>query len=263
MRSSYLLILFFFLVSCKGHRYRMPTGAMEETIMTGEVFYATPSEKFERNDIVVFSVFSKDYGSSPNEDGEYKMHWEKRAYRLIAYSGDSVEIKDGEVFINTRHIALPPKAKLQYEVYAKGRIEEFDELDPYVKTTTKAGDTMGYTVELITEKAEDYRGRKPFVISVKRKLPDMPINDTLYARASTDGSWSSNNFGPLRIPLPGETIVVDSINFKFYHNIPGIKIGENLLVEKLYFLLGDNRYGAEDSRFIGLISQSKMYGVVK
>ena len=91
----------------------------------------------------------------------------------------------------------------------------------------------------------------------------MLFDDSIYARASQKGSWTSDNFGPLKIPSPGETIIVDSVTFKLYHNIPGIKAGKNLLQEKLYFVLGDNRYGAEDSRFIGLIAHSKMYGVVK
>jgi signal peptidase I len=263
MRRAYLFIVLVCFISCKQRFYRASSGSMEETILVGQTFPVTLTDKFERNDIVVFTVFSKDYGSLPDEDGEYKMHWEKRIYRLIAYSGDSLEITDGEVFVNSRHIALPPKAKLRYEVVSKVRIEEFDEKYPFAGAVTKSGDTFGYDVDLTVEQAFNYQQRKPAIISVKRKFPDLIVNDTMYARASQKGKWSSANFGPLRIPSPGETINVDSINFKLYHNIPGIKAGKNLLQEKLYFVLGDNRYAAEDSRFIGLISHSKMYGVVK
>jgi signal peptidase I len=261
-RLSFFLI-FLFLLSCRGRYYRIPSACMEETIMAGEQFFVTSADKFERNDIVVFNYFGPDYSSPDEETGTYNLHWEKRIFRLIAYSADSLEIKDGEVFVNSRHIALPPKAKLRYEVVSKVPIEEFDEKYPFAGAVSKSGDTYGYDVDLTVEQAFIYEQRKPAIVSVKRKFPEPVANDTMYARASQNGKWSSAYFGPLRIPSPGETIDVDSVNYKLYHNIPGIKAGKNLLQEKLYFVLGDNRYAAEDSRFIGLISHSKMYGVVK
>ena len=75
--------------------------------------------------------------------------------------------------------------------------------------------------------------------------------------------WSSDNYGPLVIPNTGNTVIVDSINYKLYHNIPGIRMGKNTIEESLYFVLGDNRHGAQDSRFIGFIPHSNMYGIVK
>jgi signal peptidase I len=263
MKLFYLFIVLFFLFSCKGQYYRARSSGMEGTIMKGDKFFVTPTSQFERNDIVVFDYFGPDYTSPDVENGTFKLHWEKRIYRLIAYSGDSLEIKDGEVFVNSQHISLPTEANLRFEVLSKVRIEELDEKYSFPGDVRKLGDTLVYDVDLSVEQATNYQQKKPGIISVKRKFPDLPVNDTIYARASQNGNWSSSNFGPLKIPSPGETIHVDHVNFKLYHNIPGIKPGKNLLQEKLYFVLGDNRYGAEDSRFIGLVSQSKMYGVVK
>jgi hypothetical protein len=159
---------------------------------------------------------------------------------------------------------LPPLAKVQYEVQAKGSVEEFTNNDSYETRIVKTGDTVIYNATLTPKQAFDYQQKKPFIISVRRIMPDLSyINDTSYAKASETGNWSSDNYGPFKIPAPGELITVDETNFKFYHNIPGMQKGKFTIKEKLYFLLGDNRYGAEDSRFMELISQSKMYGVVK
>ena len=248
------------LIAC-GRRFRNPGAAMEDTIKTGESFWVTPTHNFERNDIVVFNYYGPDYSSTDEETGRFKEHWEKRVYRLVAYSGDSVEMKNGELFINGSHIPLPPKGKLIYDICAREVLEEFNDSKKFLEPMRK-GDTLVYTVFLTPEKAESYRGRAPAIMDVRR-APSPGFDDTTYARASREGHWTSDDYGPFRIPSPGESILVDDDNFKFYSNIPGIKKGTNTLKEKLYFLLGDNRYSAADSRFIGLIAHSNMYGVVK
>jgi signal peptidase I len=261
MRKILLILLLFFTISCKHRFYRAASGSMEETIKPGDNFAVTITDKFERNDIVVFDYYGPDYSSMDPETGEMKLHWERRIFRLIAYSGDSVKIVEGELFVNNRHIPMPPKGKLRYEVYAKTAIEDFNTQD-YSPANVK-GDTLVYTVDLTSEKVEDLRRRKPAIIGVKRILPELYANDTAYARASEKGEWTADNYGPFKIPSPGEKVIVDDNNYKFYHNIPGIQKGLNTINEKFYFLMGDNRYGAEDSRYIGLIAQSKMYGIVE
>ncbi|HET6994178.1 MAG TPA: S26 family signal peptidase [Chitinophagaceae bacterium] len=261
MKKIHLVLLLVFTISCKHRFYRAPSGSMEETIMRGDNFTVTITGKFERNDIVVFDYYGPDY-SSMDETGQFKSsHWERRVYRLIAYSGDSVMIAEGDLFVNNRHIQMPPKGKLRYEVYAKTTIDDFN--DEGLIPPNRKGDTLVYTVDLTTNKAEEYRLRKPAIMKVKRILPEPYANDTAFARASGKGEWNINNYGPFKIPSPGEKIYVDDNNLKFYHNIPGIQKGLNTINEKLYFVLGDNRYGAEDSRYIGLIAHSKMYGIVE
>lgn len=263
MRKLTLFIPILFLLSCKERFYKAGAGSMEETIKVGDRFVVTQTDKFERNDIVVFDYFGPDYTSMPDENGKLANHWEKIVFRLIAYSGDSVEIKKGDVFVNGQLVPLPPKAKMRYEVLSTVPIAEFNEMDPYIVMTTKSGDTMEYKVELTTEQVRSYRQREPAIIKVKKLPPAHEPNISPYTRASATGNWSSYNYGPLKIPSPGETINIDSVNFSLYQNIPGIMMGNYLLKEKLYFVLGDNRYGAADSRFIGLIAYSKMNGIVK
>jgi signal peptidase I len=48
-----------------------------------------------------------------------------------------------------------------------------------------------------------------------------------------------------------------------YQHIPGIAFGKNIIKEKLYFVMGDNRHRSQDSRYIGFIPHSNMNGIVK
>lgn len=118
------------LYSCKPRFFRSPSGGMENTIMAGQQFYVEPAEKFERNDIVVFNYYGNDYGSPTDEPGKFKQHWEKRVCRIIAYSGDIVEIKNGEVFIDDHRIHPPPLALFTYEIKSGVYIDDLAEREP-------------------------------------------------------------------------------------------------------------------------------------
>lgn len=238
---------------------------MEGTLRKGDAFQVTRANDFERNDIVVFDYFGEDYTSPPTEEGKYEMHWEKRIFRMIAVSGDTLLIKDGDVFINSHPIPLPATALCEYEVISMVPVDDFPEWnDPEaIIATTNNKDSFRYLVLLTSEEALAFRQRKPGIMSVNRQKFDYIFPDSMYARSSADNNRSADNYGPLVIPKPGSTVVVDPANYKLYHNIPGIKIGKNIIAEPLYFVMGDNRHGAQDSRFIGFISHSNMHGIVK
>jgi len=259
-----LFLLLFSMPACKGRFFRASSGSMEATIRVGEKFFVSRNDKFERNDIVVFNYYGNDYQSPRDENGNFSQHWEKRVFRLIALSGDSLNITGGDVFVNGKHVPMSATAITEYEIYSVGHIAELDAMDPEKGSMVmKAGDTIIYQATLTTQEAEEYKKRNRSITKFRKKLVEVTLQDTFYAKASEAGRWSSDNYGPLRIPVPGDTILVNPINYKFFHNIPGIIMGKNIVKEKLYFVMGENRHMAEDSRFIGLISHSNMYGVVK
>lgn len=175
-------------------------------------------------------------------------------------SGDIVELRRGEVYVNNLHLSSPPLGKTEYQVDSKVPIDEFNPKE--VEThQSQSGDTTTYFISLTRDEVEKLMQRKQEVIAIKKYTPE-DLFDTLYARASPEGHWSLDNYGPLKIPSPGDSIEVNEVNFRLYHNVPEVHTGLNVIKEKLYFLMGDNRHNADDSRFIGLISHSKMYGIV-
>lgn len=256
-----MLVLIF---SCKGKLFRSPTAAMEETIMTGETFYVNRTDNFKRNDIVVFNYFGENYTARNEETGKFELEWQKWFKRLMALSGDSITIKDGEVFVNGRFVQDPPRSLSEYDVFSIVDIDDFPEREePPAILSEKRGDTLHYIVQLTSEQAANYRQRKPAVITVAKRLITYEPGDTQIVRPCNTCQWTVDNFGPLRIPSPGDTVMVTPVNFRLFHNIPDIQLGKNIIREKLYFVMGDNRHRSQDSRYIGFIAHSKMYGVVK
>jgi len=233
---------------------------MEGTIKRGQKFYVEPTQKFKHNDIAVFDYLGNDYNSPLDETGHFPLKQQKRVMRIVGISGDNFLIRNGEVFINRVPIPLPPLGKMEYEIASKIYLEELR--DPEQASVSQEGDTFKYIAPLTIEQANRYATDKADIFSIKKYVHDPSPFDTIYARSSSLGTWSLDDYGPLKIPSPGDSIFVDDTNYKLYHNIPGVHSGLNIIKEELYFLMGDNRHFVEDSRYIGLISQSKMYGIV-
>lgn len=261
----FIFLSVLFACSCKGRVYRASGSSMEETIKPGEPFYVKATSRFERNDIAVFDFYGNDYSGSRDENGQFRQHWEKRIFRIIAMSGDVLEIKKDTVYLNGVPRPFPPGSKLPYRLFSRQLLEdEFVNQLNLMPYDSLLRDTFLYTGALSADQLGELKSQHPEIIKAVR-IPFLYAGpaDTAYARTSAEDHWNTSDYGPLKIPSPGDVITVSPENYKLYHNIPGIRPGENRLKEKLYFVMGDNRHGAEDSRFIGLIPASNMYGIIK
>lgn len=84
------------------------------------------------------------------------------------------------------------------------------------------------------------------------------------------GLWTIQDFGPLFIPAKGDTLVLDSLNVNLYGKEIAYETGirpspsEGFYVFKnnWYFLGGDNVLNSRDSRYIGLVPESFIVGIV-
>jgi hypothetical protein len=229
---------------------------MMNTIMPEEEFTVKRTAEFNRNDIVIFEHNIPDWD---NEDKQVLIPG-KKLCRVIAFSGEVVEIINDSVFVNNSFIPFPSQALHYYEIKTTNPIDELDSTSIDLRKSESGKDTFFYTANLTNQQAIVYSS-KHGILSIGHRIFEKPNSNM--ARVDTGTRVNVNNYGPIRIPSPGDTIVVNEINQLLFQNIPGITMGKQVLKEKLYFMLGDNRHNSEDSRFMGLIAQSKMYGVVK
>ena len=122
----------------------------------------------------------------------------------------------------------------------------------------------------------------------QRALHHIP-DSTLYAYGFTSSSifantkfgWNIKNFGPLYVPKKGDTIVLDREKYSLYEklimyemNLESKIIDYDEFIENLiphsytfktnwYFVGGDNVLNSKDSRYIGLIPEEYIIGVVR
>lgn len=228
-----ILVILLSTISCGiGRSYKVVSTSMEGTLLVGDKFRIIEKDNYANNDIVAFKYIN-------NDKEEIWM------YRIIAQSGDTVEIKNGKVFLNNRIIADPIDVKKQYVLKTNSMLNvekykgyEFVGLD---------SSSNGYVAYLTSSQ----------VAELKKNSAIISITEMISKENSADF------FGPIIIPEVGQKININEKNSFVFKNITNQTSSELVTKEKLFFLLGDNRHNAADSRYIGLITQSDIQGVIE
>lgn len=251
-------------------------------------------QNIHRNDIVVFNwpvdtvrMFRDRSGRHYDKPVDKKSNYVKRA---VGVAGDSLEIKDGKIFVNNSPLQLPDRAKPQYSYLVQGKGQGFN-----MRSLVEIyGITDGlqwvdrdqdlYQVNAITEQNLEKFKNHPNVKSVERIIS--PVGSPSAGIFPNNGkvSWNRDNFGPIYIPKAGATVKLNLKSFSLYRRIievyegseMGIKnklevkgnqvylngnvITEYTFKQDYYWMMGDNRHNSEDSRYWGYVPQNHIVG---
>src|SRR5690554_2077903 len=114
----FISIIILALTACTNNTFKMQSTSMEGTIKNGEYLEVTESESIDYGDIIAF----KHIDQSQNE-----ATW---IFRVIGKAGDSVEIINGQVFVNKQYTKHIDHLKFSYRLNTKKALSE-DVLDKY------------------------------------------------------------------------------------------------------------------------------------
>lgn len=152
----------------------------------------------------------------------------KYLYRLCGVSGDILEMKNGILYVNDKNFDQGLNLNKAYKITNK----EFYTID---QKDIIAGETMG-SMQMISNDTAIVTFDNALLKKYESKIKPVPYilphaENGPFKWNNKDHIWSTDNFGPLKIPAG------------------------------CYFVLGDNRHNAMDSRYTGFVKKENIKGV--
>ena len=224
-------LLTIFLVVCRVtgmlQFYVIPTPSSEPTIMQGEkVFSSNLKEPAAYN----FIVFTSEYEDSVNMAYMPDLKFGSRyIHRLCGLPGDIIKMKNGTLYVNNKNFDAPLNLNNQYKI-SSAEFNLIEEADMEAMSKSAGAYMISNDTGLVI-----------FDSALLNKYSSK-INPVLYITPYVEQGpfkwnnkntwWTPDNFGPLKIPA------------------------------NCYFVVGDNRHNALDSRYIGFVKKDDIKGVV-
>ena len=250
-------------------------------------------EKIKNNDIVVFNwprdTLSNMYIRATERIDKPRDKKTNYVKRCVGIPGDSLQIKDGIVFVNGKELILPERAKPQYSyevTYDANTPIDFEGILKELNSTDGAGfkndtrDTL-YIRALTFEGAEKLKtvsGIKTVNRVIEKGPKDGVFPDFEDGNPSVTNDWNGDNFGPIYIPEAGKTVTLNKETLPLYKIIITEYEGNTLEVkgneikingkiansytfkQDYFWMMGDNRHCSLDARYFGYTPADHIVG---
>lgn len=243
----------------------VPTTSMTPELNVQDYLMWEQSNLIHRNEVAIFKY----------PDDEKNTIY---VSRCIAVAGDKLEIKNGGVYINNSFSDNPEHLMYSYKIEAAPNfnIKIFEELN--IKEITLEANNL-YRGNLTLEQAETLKNNKDIKSISKNLATEGEFVEYIFP-FDQQLAWNTDYYGPLIIPKKGQKLSINEKNAVLYGSIikmcegvSNVRINEQGLLEingaitksyqfkkDYYFMMGDNRHNAADSRFKGLIPQEQIKG---
>lgn len=204
--------------------------------------------------------------------------------RCVGVAGETIEIKNDEVYIDGIKQVLPLYSEMYYRVTVNAAILDQDVMKDEYNVDIDKGDYSltgkpGEYIMLLTATAKE-KMQKNGLIKTIAPAVDLPGGENVfpYDTLAIHRSWTRDNFGPVWIPKKGATLKLTPENYSIYERVIRVyekndfyrKDGKFFLNGKevtdytfkmdYFWMMGDNRQGSQDSRYWGFVPEDRIVG---
>ncbi len=244
-------------------------------------------QDIKRNEIVVFNQPADTmYHMYKPADRYYYKPIDKKTNlvkRCVAIPGDSLEVRDGYVYINGEKNVLPDRAQLQFSYLVQPKSvqfnpkvmnERYDITDPFGIINNQNTYKFVGISDAALNKFKDH----PNVGSIDPIKQEQGIRGQSIFPDDPYYNWNNDWFGPLYIPEGGKTIELNLDILPLYKRIITEYEGNTLSVkgnqifinnelastytfkQDYYWMMGDNRHNSLDARVWGFVPFDHVVG---